>query len=78
VLRIALGAVLVAASIALIAKADAQATMISIAVATLVFGTLFVIVLRKEVRSNDRAIEQRPLLARLLGHKPPPPSGSEK
>jgi uncharacterized protein len=71
VLRVALGVVLVAAAIALITKADAQATMISIAFATLAFGTLFVAILRREVRANGRAIQERPLLARLVGGRGP-------
>jgi uncharacterized protein len=66
-LRTALGVVLIAAAIALITKADAQAVMISIAFATLAFGALFVAILRREVRSNGRVIQERPWLARLFG-----------
>ena len=74
VLRVALGVVLIAASIALITKADAQAVMISIAFATLAFGTLFVVILRREVRSNDRVIQERPWLGRFFGGKPRGPT----
>lgn len=77
VLRTALGLVLIAASIALISKADAQVTTISIAVATLAFGALFVSILRHEVRNNGRVVEQRPLLARLLGHRPTAPDAGK-
>lgn len=68
-LRVSLGAVLVAAAIALIAKADGTVVVISSAVAILIFGGLFVSVLRHEVRNNGRVVETRPRLARLLGHR---------
>jgi uncharacterized protein len=73
-LRTALGLVLIAAGVTLITKADAQATMISLALAVIAFGALFVVVLRREVRANGRAVQGRPFLARLLGHRPRRPT----
>jgi hypothetical protein len=50
ILRGALSVVLLVSGIALITKADAQVAMISLALASLIFGTLFTYAMRREVQ----------------------------